>query len=284
MDELSGELIVVATPIGNLGDLSERAQQVLEHADVICCEDTRHTRVLLSAKGIKGRGRLESVHAHNEAARAAWVVGRIEAGQTVAYVSDAGTPGVSDPGARLVAAVVASGNRVTAVPGPSAALAALVVSGLAMDRFCVEGFLPRKGAERSQRLEALRVEARTAVVFETAPRLAATLQELAEVLGDRPAAVCRELTKRYEEVRRGSLVSLALGTRDEAGARGEIVIVIGGSAVPHADDADVANAVAAALASGATTRDAASEVATSLGVSRRRAYEAALRHSTGTNE
>lgn len=284
MDGVTGELIVVATPIGNLGDFSERARDALERADVVCCEDTRRTRVLLSAKGIPAGGRLVSVHAHNEAAKSAWVVGRIEAGDTVVYVSDAGTPGVSDPGARLVAAVVASGNRVTAVPGPSAALAALVVSGLPMDRFCVEGFLPRKGAERTQRLEALRVEERTAIVFESAPRVAATLSELAEVLGDRPAAVCRELTKRHEEVRRGTLAQLALNQRDASEPRGEIVIVIGGTPAPHADDDDVALAVAVALRSGATTRDAASEVASSLGVSRRRAYEAALRLGTGRSE
>lgn len=284
MDELSGELVVVATPIGNLGDLSERARDVLEHADVLCCEDTRRTRVLLSAKGIPAGGRLVSVHAHNEAERATWVVGRIEAGSTVAYVSDAGTPGVSDPGARLVAAVVASGNRVTTVPGPSAALAALVVSGLAMDRFCVEGFLPRKGTERAQRVEALRLEERTTVVFETAPRIAATLAELAEALGDRVATVCRELTKRHEEVRRGTLAELALAQRDAPEPRGEIVLVIGGTQVPRADDDDVAHAVAVALRAGATTRDAASEVASSLGVSRRRAYEAALRLGTGASE
>jgi 16S rRNA (cytidine1402-2'-O)-methyltransferase len=284
MDELSGELVVVATPIGNLGDLSERARDVLEHADVLCCEDTRRTRVLLSAKGIPARGRLVSIHAHNEAAKAAWVVATVAAGSTVAYVSDAGTPGVSDPGQRLVAAVVASGNRVTAVPGASAALAALVVAGLPMDRFCFEGFLPRKGAERAQRLEALCVEERTTVVFESGPRVAATLAQLAAALGDRPATVCRELTKRHEEVRRGSLAELARDWLDGVEPRGEVVIVIGGTPVPRADDVDVAHAVAVALRGGATTRDAASEVASSLGVSRRRAYEAVLRHGTEASE
>jgi 16S rRNA (cytidine1402-2'-O)-methyltransferase len=284
MDQLSGELVVVATPIGNLGDLSERARDVLEHADVLCCEDTRRTRVLLSAKGIAARGRLVSIHAHSEAEKAAWVVARVSAGATVAYVSDAGTPGVSDPGQRLVSAVAASGNRVTTVPGPSAALAALVVAGLPMDRFCVEGFLPRKGSDRAQRLEALRIEERTTVVFETAPRAAATLADLAAALGDRPAALCRELTKRHEEVRRGTLCELARDGLSGDGARGEIVLVIGGTSLPRAGDDDVAHAVALALSGGATTRDAASEVASSLGVSRRRAYEAALRHGTGESE
>jgi 16S rRNA (cytidine1402-2'-O)-methyltransferase len=282
--ELSGELVVVATPIGNLADLSERARDVLEHADVLCCEDTRRTRVLLSAKGISARGRLVSIHAHNEAERAAWVVERVASGSTVAYVSDAGTPGVSDPGPRLVAAVVESGHRVTTVPGPSAALAALVVAGLPMDRFCVEGFLPRKGAERARRLAALRVEERTTVVFESGPRLSATLAELAAALGDRPATVCRELTKLHEEVLRGTLGSLA---RDQVAGddpRGEIVIVFEGTPAARADDDAVDRAVAVALSDGATTRDAASAVASRLGVSRRRAYEAVLRHGTKTGE
>jgi 16S rRNA (cytidine1402-2'-O)-methyltransferase len=150
-----------------------------------------------------------------------------------------------------------------------------------MDRFCVEGFLPRKGVDRARRLEALRVEERTTVVFESAPRLTSTLAELAEALGERRATVCRELTKRHEEVRRGTLAQLALEHRDTGEVRGEIVIVVGGSSSPHADDGDVDRAIALALRAGATTRDAASEVATSLGVSRRRAYEAALRLGTG---
>jgi 16S rRNA (cytidine1402-2'-O)-methyltransferase len=283
MGDLTGELVVVATPIGNLGDLSPRAQAALEVADVICCEDTRRTRVLLSAFGIPADRRLVSLHAHNEASRASWVLERVAAGARVAYVTDAGTPGVSDPGDRLVAAVAARGLRVTAVPGPSSALAALVLSGLPTDRFCVEGFLPRKGAERARRLDALATEPRTAVVFESPPRLASTLHELAAACGPRAAAVCRELTKLHEEVRRGTLDDLAQWAAG-AEVRGELVIVLAGAVPSVIDDEDVARAVAAELATGATIRDTAATVAASLGVSRRRAYDIALRQSAGARE
>lgn len=284
MGGVSGRLVVVATPIGNLSDLSPRARKALEEADVICCEDTRRTRVLLSAVGVAAAGRLVSLHSHNESSRAEWVASRVEAGATVAYVTDAGTPGVSDPGDRLVAAVVARGLEVVAVPGPSAVLAALMVSGLPSDRFCMEGFLPRKGAERAARLTALRDEQRTSVVFESPTRLAATLAELAEVLGERGCAVCRELTKRHEEVRRGSLADLAALYGDEPVPKGEVVIVLGGAPLRPVEDADVERAVDDALVAGATTKDAAASVAAALGVSRRRAYEMALRRSTGARD
>src|SRR5579862_4772318 len=163
LDDVSGELLVVATPIGNLGDLTGRARGALEGADVICCEDTRRTRSLLAALGIPAGRRLVSLREHNEQRKAAWVVTRLEAGDTICYVTDAGTPGVSDPGEQLVRAVLDAGHDVRAVPGPSAVLAALVVSGLPMERFCVEGFLPRKGSARTERLRALEVEERTAV-------------------------------------------------------------------------------------------------------------------------
>jgi len=280
---VTGSLVVVATPIGNLGDVSQRTRDALADAEVICCEDTRRTRVLLSALGIPAARRLVSVHAHNEAAKAPWVASRVAEGATVAYVTDAGTPGVSDPGTRLVAEVAARGGTVTAVPGPSAALVALVVSGLPTERFCVEGFLPRKGTDRAERLAALRVEERTAVVFEAPPRLAGTLHDLAVALGERPAAVCRELTKLHEEVRRGSLGELAASV-GAAPARGEVVIVIAGAPQRRAGDDDVARAVAAELETGATVRDTANAVAASLGVSKRRAYEAALRASPGGRE
>lgn len=284
MGVVTGELVVVATPIGNLGDLSDRARAALADADVVCCEDTRRARVLLSASGIPAAGRLVSLHAHNEASKATWVVARIAAGARVAYVTDAGTPGVSDPGDRLIAAVASAGLRVTAIPGPSAALAALVVSGLSTERFCVDGFLPRKGAERASRLAELKDEARTTVLFESAPRLAATLAALASALGNRDAAVCRELTKRHEEVRRGTLAELASSYADEPTPKGEIVIVVAGAPARSVEDLDVAAAIAAALDAGSTTRDAASAVAASLGVSRRRAYEVALRHQLSAQE
>jgi len=272
-----GEIVLVATPIGNLGDLSGRAIETLRTADVICCEDTRRTRALLSACGIPAGGRLVSLHGHNEAARAADIVAKARAGHVVALVTDAGTPAVSDPGARVVAAAADAGVRVTVVPGASAVVAALVVSGLSTDRFCVEGFLPRKGPERRERLAALAGETRTTVVLEAPGRLAATLEELAGALGpDRAVAVARELTKLHEEIWRGSLASAAaeFGGRS---VKGEVVLVVGGApAAPAPTDHDVHEAAAARLAEGESTRGAADAVAASLGVSRRRAYEAAL--------
>jgi 16S rRNA (cytidine1402-2'-O)-methyltransferase len=278
-------VVLVATPIGNLGDLPPRAVKVLDEADVICCEDTRRTRALLTSAGIGGRGRLVSLHEHNESSRTAEVLAWAELGRTVAVVTDAGTPAVSDPGARLVAAAVAQGVEVTVVPGPSAVLAALVVSGLPTERFCVEGFLPRKGPERRQRIASLVTEQRTAVVLEAPGRLAATLAELAEALGgDRPAAVARELTKVHEEVWRATLGALA--ERAAAGpVRGEVVVVVGGAAPPAPPtDADVVDAVAARLSAGDSKRAAADAVALALGIARRRAYQAAIELSRKETE
>ena len=272
----AGRLVLVATPIGNLGDVTARAAEVLAAADVICCEDTRRTRVLCSALGIAAGSRLVSVHGHNEAARTGQVLGWLSEGKTVALVSDAGTPAVSDPGARLVAAAVAEGQVVTVAPGPSAVLAALVVSGLPTERFCVEGFLPRRGAERRARLESLAAEERTTVLLESPGRLAETLGELARAVGDRPVAVARELTKRHEEVWRGGLeaAAAAFAARE---VRGEVVVVLGGARPPlGASDEQVAAAVASKLADGASVRDAAGAVAADLGVAHRRAYRAAL--------
>lgn len=280
MDQLTSALVVVATPIGNLSDLSDRAREALATADVVCCEDTRRTRALLAAAGIAAGRRLLSLRAHNEAVRAEAIADRVAAGATVAYVTDAGTPGVSDPGDRLVAAVARRGLPVTVVPGPSAALAALVVSGLPTDRFCVEGFLPRRGAARAARIDALRTEPRTTVIFEAPSRVASTLASLADALGDRPAALCRELTKVHEEVRRAALSELAASAVADP-PRGEVVLVVGGAAPIGVDDTDVERAVAEAMEAGATTRDAATRVAASLGVSRHRAYEVALRRGPG---
>ncbi|HUZ09930.1 MAG TPA: 16S rRNA (cytidine(1402)-2'-O)-methyltransferase [Acidimicrobiales bacterium] len=269
--------MLVATPIGNLGDLSPRAASTLAGAGFICCEDTRRTRALLSAAGLPaGTRRLVSLHRHNEAARVDQVVAWVEEGRTVAVVSDAGMPGISDPGERLVAAARARGVPVTVVPGPSAVLAALVVSGLPTDRFCMEGFLPRKGPDRRRRLAALADEPRTAVVLEAASRLAATLDDLARTCGDRPVAVARELTKVHEEVWRGTLVGAA-GEFAARAVRGEVVIVVGGAEPgPGADDGTVRAAVQARLAQGDGTRQAADAVAEELGVPRRRAYGLAL--------
>jgi 16S rRNA (cytidine1402-2'-O)-methyltransferase len=272
----SGCLVLVATPIGNLGDLSPRAVTTLADADVICCEDTRRTRVLLSAAGVPAGGRLVSIHQANEAARVEQVVGWVQAGRLVAVVSDAGTPGVSDPGTRLVAAAAARGLAVRAVPGPSALLAALVVSGLPTDRFCMEGFLPRKGPARRQRLAALATEERTAVVLEAPGRVAQTLADLAGACGERAVAVARELTKLHEEVWRGSLPDAAAEFADRV-VRGEVVVVLGGAAPPRGPDAEaVRAAVRARLDRGDGVRRVAELVAAEMGIPRRVAYEMAL--------
>lgn len=291
-----GRLVLVATPIGNLGDLSRRALEVLAGADVVCCEDTRRTRALLSAAAVPAAGRLLSLHSHNETTRVPHLLELLSAGKTVAVVSDAGTPAVSDPGARLVRAAIDAGVVVTPVPGASSVLAALVVSGLPTDRFCVEGFLPRKGSARRARLEAIVAEERTSLVLEAPGRLAATLEVLAALAPSRPVAVCRELTKLHEEVWRGPAADAA---REFAArtVRGEVVLVVGGtsaggreagngtdaargevesSAGTPARDVELARALKARLDEGATTRDAAQAVATALGTSRRRAYETAL--------
>jgi 16S rRNA (cytidine1402-2'-O)-methyltransferase len=282
-EERRGELVLVATPIGNLGDLSPRARQVLATADLVCCEDTRRTRALLTASGITAKGphgdRLLSLHGHNEASRLERVATAVAGGATVAVVSDAGTPGISDPGAWLAAQLAAAGETVSTVPGPSSVLGALVVSGLPADRFCVEGFLPRKGPERRRRLGALMADARTTVVLEAPNRVAATLAEFAAVDPARLVAVVRELTKLHEEVWRGT-AGEAAAVFAARQVRGEVVLVIGGApAAAPAGEADVEAAVRAALGEdpSAGPRQVAELVAASLAVPRRRAYEAALR-------
>ncbi|MGH9000790.1 MAG: 16S rRNA (cytidine(1402)-2'-O)-methyltransferase, partial [Acidimicrobiia bacterium] len=215
----AGTLTLVGTPIGNLGDLSPRATETLRAADVIAAEDTRRTRVLLSAAGVPGGGRLLALHARNTGRVAPALVGRIAAeGLSVAYVTDAGMPGISDPGAALVRLALDAGVAVGVVPGPSAVLCALAVSGLPADRFVFEGFLPRKGADRRARLAALAVEERTVVLFESPVRLLGTLSDLAGALGDdRAVAVCRELTKKFETVWRGPLGQAADGVGEPRG-------------------------------------------------------------------
>ncbi|HUO48474.1 MAG TPA: 16S rRNA (cytidine(1402)-2'-O)-methyltransferase [Acidimicrobiales bacterium] len=266
----------MATPIGNLGDLAPRAVAELAEADLVCCEDTRRTRALLSHAGVSGI-RLVSLHAHNEAARIPGVVARLQAGESVALVSDAGMPGISDPGARVVAAAVAAGVTVSVVPGPSAVLGALVVSGLPTDRFCFEGFLPRRGGDRRRRLAAVAGEERTTVLYEAPGRLAATLEDLADACGAaRPVAVVRELTKLHEEVWRGPAGEAA----SEFGRRevlGEVVVVVGGAEpAPAAGDDELAERLRAELRAGVTLRDAAAAVARDSGVARRRVYELGL--------
>jgi 16S rRNA (cytidine1402-2'-O)-methyltransferase len=275
--------VLVATPIGNLGDLSPRAQAALAGADLICCEDTRRTRALLSAMGIPAGGaggdRLLSLHDHNEAARVERVRACVAGGGTVVVVSDAGTPGISDPGSLLVAALAAAGETVSVVPGPTSVIGALVVSGLPTDRFCVEGFLPRKGPERRARLAALLADERTTVVLEAPGRLAATLADLAGLEPDRPVVMVRELTKVHEEIWRGTLADGA-ATFAARAVRGEVVLVIGGADPPApASAAEVDEAVRARLARspGEGPRQIADSLAPGLGVGRRQVYEAALR-------
>jgi 16S rRNA (cytidine1402-2'-O)-methyltransferase len=272
-----GRLVVVSTPIGNLGDLAPRAVDELRAADAVVCEDTRRTGRLLEHAGVSAR-RLIVANEHTEAAAAAELLTLLDRGATVAVVTDAGTPGVSDPGTRLVAAAVAGQHPVVAVPGPSAALAALVVSGLPTDRFVVEGFLPRTGADRRRRLAELGAEPRTIVLYEAPHRLARTLTDLVEAMGrDRSAAIARELTKLHEEVWRGPLgeaASRAASTEP----RGEHVIVLAGAPpAPAATADDVEAALSAALAAGLDRKTAVAEVAAALRAPRRVVYDAALR-------
>ncbi|HVB91451.1 MAG TPA: 16S rRNA (cytidine(1402)-2'-O)-methyltransferase [Acidimicrobiales bacterium] len=278
-----GRLVLVATPIGNLGDLSPRARQVLAEADLICCEDTRRTRALLSAMSIPAGGsggdRLLSLNGHNEASRLDRVTACVAGGGTVAVVSDAGTPGISDPGSLLVAKLASAGATVSVVPGPTSVIGALVVSGLPTDRFSVEGFLPRKGGERRERITALMTDARTTVVLEAPGRVAATLADLAAVDSGRPVAVVRELTKVYEEVWRGSAAEGA-AVFAERSVRGEVVLVVGGApAAGPVSDEEIEEAVRRRMggAPGEGPRQIAESLSVELGVARRRVYQTALR-------
>jgi len=270
-------LLLAATPIGNLGDASRRLIEALGTVEVIAAEDTRTTVQLLRALGIENRPRLIALHEHNERDRAAELVELARDGSghgDLLVLSDAGMPTVSDPGFVLVQAAIAAGVTVSALPGPSAVLMALAVSGLPTDRFAFEGFLPRKG--RLPALRALASETRTLVFFESPHRIGDALRDLATAFGpDRPAAVCRELTKLYEEVVRGTVAELAERFAD--GTRGELVIVVGGAAPASASLEDGVARVAVLVAEGSRLKDAAAEVADQTGLSRRDLYEAALR-------
>lgn len=270
-----GELVVVATPIGNIGDLSPRAASVLASCDVICCEDTRHSGRLFARVGISSR-RLVSYHAHNEASRTSEMLDRLAAGERVGLVSDAGTPAVSDPGARLVAAAHDAGVRVSVVPGPSAAAAAVSISGFDGSRWRVEGFLPRKGLERRRRLSEIAAAPDPSVLFEAPGRVASLLSDLVQACGgDRAVVVCRELTKLHEEVWRGTLADAADRVAGER-ARGEFVLVLsGGEVATTAPAAEQLRSEAESLVSaGASRRDAVREVAGRHSVSTRAVYEA----------
>jgi len=275
-----GSLVLVATPIGNLGDLSPRAVEALRDADVIAAEDTRVVRRLLAHAGIASGRRLRAVHANNERTEAQRMIEEIRGGALVVYASDAGMPGISDPGEVLVRACVAAGVPVTVVPGPSALLAALVLSALPAGRFAFEGFLPRKGPQRSERIAAIAAATVTTVLFESPRRVIATLDDLCDVLGsEREVAVAREITKVFEEVRRGPVGEVTGAVLAAGEPRGEHVIVIGPTPPVESvvDDDEIEAALAEALGSGASVRDAAAEVSANLGVSKRRAYALAIR-------
>jgi len=276
----AGALVLVATPIGNLGDLSPRAIDALRDADVVAAEDTRRTRALLTHAGIPAGRRLRAVHSHNEREAAPGLVDEIAAGRLVAYVTDAGMPGISDPGERLVRACVERRLPVEVVPGPSAVLTALVLSGFPTGRFGFEGFLPRRGAARRERLAEIAAARRTTVLFEAPNRVQATIGDLLGNCGPlREIAIARELTKVHEEVWRGELSDAAAHVASIE-PRGEHVIVIAPAPEPPAaSDAEIDAHVEAALAEGLSTRDAAARVARDLGVPRRRVYDNATRRA-----
>lgn len=280
----AGTLSLVATPLGNLADLSARALEVLRNADLLLAEDTRRSAQLLHACGIERR--LESLHEHNERGRIPGVLARLAAGEHVALVSDAGTPLVSDPGAALVAAAIEAGLCVTAVPGPCAAVVALTLSGLPAERFCFEGFLPAKPAARRARLEELRHEPRTLVFYEAPHRIAETLADLAAAFGaERRAGLARELTKRFETVYRDTLAGLSQRERDDSDvARGEITLVVAGcGAAPDAEaraDAEAVRILDALLEELPVSR-AARLAARLTGRARKPLYELAVARGAG---
>lgn len=271
----AGALVLAATPIGDPRDAAPRLAQELATADVVAAEDTRRLRRLCADLGVSIAGSVVSFHEHNESSRAAELVARLVAGDRVVVVTDAGMPSVSDPGYRLVTAAVEAGVRVTCVPGPSAVLMALAVSGLPVDRFCFEGFLPRKPGERARMLAGLADERRTMVFFEAPHRIDATLTAMAEAFGvDRTAAVCRELTKTYEEVKRGGLADLAAWAAD--GVRGEITIVVAGAAPVVSDVGSQLDGIRHRVAAGERLKDVCADVAAATGLSKKALYDAAL--------
>jgi 16S rRNA (cytidine1402-2'-O)-methyltransferase len=271
----TGVLVLAATPIGQVGDAPPRLAEELAGADVVAAEDTRRLKRLTGELGVTVTGRVVSYFEGNEQARTPALLDALLAGERVLLVTDAGMPSVSDPGYRLVAAAVEHDVRVTAVPGPSAVLTALAVSGLPVDRFCFEGFLPRKAGERGRRLAALAAEERTMVFFEAPHRTEAALTAMATALGeDRPAAVCRELTKTHEEVRRGALGELVAWAAE--GIRGEVTIVVAG-ATPggrvESDPASLRAAVAELEEDGMSRKEAIAEVARQAGLPKREVYD-----------
>jgi 16S rRNA (cytidine1402-2'-O)-methyltransferase len=272
-DSLAPGLYVVATPIGNLGDITLRALETLAAADFVACEDTRITQKLLERYQI--RAAMTPYHDHNAAAARPAILGRLAEGKTVALVADAGTPLISDPGFKLVRAAQAAGHRVFAVPGASSVLAALCVAGLPTDRFYFAGFLPRKPSARAARIAEIANLPATIVLFEAGSRIAETLAELASRLGAREAIICRELTKLHEEVRPGLLAEQATHYAGKAERRGEFVIIIGPSKDAPAEAADIDGLLRSALAN-SSTKEAVDAVVGATGESRRYVYRRAI--------
>jgi len=274
---VTAKLVLCGTPIGNLEDASERLIRTLREADIVACEDTRRTRKLLSHFAIQVK-ELVTYNDQNERRRVTELLQHMSRGRTVALVSDAGMPGLSDPGYRLVKACVDAGYKIEVVPGPNAAVSALAVSGLPPARFVFEGFLPRKAGERRRRLEELKSDPRTLLFYESPHRIADTLSDATDVLGERPAALVRELTKMYEEVRRGTLEELAASVTASP-PKGEIVLVIGGAihaAKPSTDPAELAARARELMDGGVERKEAMSRVAHDCGVPRRAVFDALL--------
>ena len=274
--DLAGVVVLAATPIGDIADASPRLIAELTNADVIAAEDTRRLRRLLDRLGVQTAARITSYFEGNEVSRTDDLIRQLEEGARVVVVSDAGMPSVADPGYRLVTAAVARGFRITAVPGPSAVLTALAVSGLPVDRFCFEGFLPRKPSERMRRLNELATERRTMIFFESPHRAVATLSAMTLAFGaDRPGAVCRELTKTYEEIRRGPLQELAEWATSEV--RGEVTLVVGGAIQPDVDMEAAAEEALSLANSGVKLRAAAAQTAQRHRVAKNALYNLALK-------
>ncbi|QUQ69237.1 tetrapyrrole methylase family protein [Kutzneria sp. CA-103260] len=278
VQEAAGRLLLAATPLGNIGDASQRLVDALATADLVAAEDTRKLRSLASALGVAPAGKIVSFYDAVETARLPGLVKAVASGQTVLLVTDAGMPSVSDPGYRLVAACVAEDLPVTCLPGPSAVVTALALSGVPVDRFCFDGFPPRKPGDRRKWLSALATETRACVFFESPHRVAATLADAVEVLGaERRGAVCRQLTKSDEQVRRGTLAELAAWAADGVG--GEVTVVFAGAepiAVDVTDVADLVPAVQSRVAAGQRLKDVVAEVAAAAGVSKKALYDSVV--------
>lgn len=273
---MTGRLLVVGTPIGNLGDLSPRAIEALRASALICCEDTRHSSKLLTHAGIEGVRKAIS-NEHTEADRVQQVLALLAAGNDVSVITDAGMPGISDPGMVLVRAAIAAGHPVSVVPGPDAATSALVLSGLDTSRFVFEGFLPRSGKERSERLTAVAAEQRTIVMYEAPHRIVRTVRDLSEACGpQRRVALAREITKLHEDVWRGTLADACLHV-DEVEPRGEYVVVLEGAPpAAEATDERIVNLLRTAIEGGADRRSAIATVMQATGAAKRRVYDLAL--------